>query len=76
MIPLDKTEKIVSHEKEILLGFAITKKNLDGSIQVSLRWGRLLICLLLMFCISLLYQVLKLKNTESKNYLKLFKFNN
>ena len=31
---------------------------------------------LLMFCISLLYQVLKLKNTESENYLKLFKFNN
>ncbi|MEC8649928.1 MAG: hypothetical protein VXX82_03260 [Verrucomicrobiota bacterium] len=52
MVPPNKTENIVSHEKEILLGFAITKKNLDGSIQVSLRWGRLLICLLLMFCIS------------------------
>ena len=31
---------------------------------------------LLMFCISLLYQVLKLKNTESENYLRLFKLNN
>ena len=31
---------------------------------------------LLMFCISLLYQVLKMKNTESENYLRLFKFNN
>jgi len=31
---------------------------------------------LLMFCISLLYQVLKMKNAESENYLKLFKFNN
>ena len=31
---------------------------------------------LLIFFSSLLYQVLKLKNTKSKNYLRLFKFNN
>ena len=52
MIPPSNREKIVSHEKEILFGFAITKKIQDGSIQVSLRWGRLLICLLFMFCVS------------------------
>ena len=52
MYPVNKTEKNVSHEKVTLLGFALTKKNQDGSIIISLRWGRILICFLIIFCFA------------------------
>ncbi|MCH2035621.1 MAG: hypothetical protein MK120_01565 [Puniceicoccaceae bacterium] len=52
MYPVNKTEKKVSHEKVTLLGFAVTKKNQDGSIIISLRWGRILICFLIIFCFA------------------------
>jgi hypothetical protein len=52
MDSINRAENAVSREKSSLLGFAVTKKTQDGNIQVSFRWGRLLICSLLLVCIS------------------------
>ncbi|NBB79357.1 MAG: tetratricopeptide repeat protein [Verrucomicrobia bacterium] len=36
------TKNSIGREKTILLGFVVQRKNLDGRMEISVRWGRLL----------------------------------